>query len=94
MKGKSIKPTVSQTDWNRLQNMTDEDIDTSDIPEIDENFLGFMKLVVPYNEQVLSLIDQDVLEWFQTHEPEYQHQINTVLRNYIQQVGATTERGI
>lgn len=34
MKKSSTSPLESQTDWERLENMTDDDIDLSDIPEI------------------------------------------------------------
>ena len=30
--------TSSKTDWERLTKMEDEDIDTSDIPELDDTF--------------------------------------------------------
>ena len=36
-----------RTDWNRLDAMTDDDIDTSDIPMLDQNFFKNAKVVMP-----------------------------------------------
>lgn len=63
----------SETDWQRLDAMTDEDIDLSDCPEIPPE--KFAKAVVrhglPVDEnkaQVTLRIDSDVLEWKHPHE--------------------------
>ena len=37
----------SKTDWKRLFEMTDTDIDLSDIPELDEAFFEGARLFVP-----------------------------------------------
>ena len=34
----------SETDWKRVKEMTDEEIDTSDIPPLDESFFAKAKL--------------------------------------------------
>lgn len=39
----------SQTDWARIDQMTDEDIDTSDIPPLDEEFFKRARLMLPRN---------------------------------------------
>ncbi|XZN92643.1 MAG: BrnA antitoxin family protein [Microcoleus sp.] len=61
----------SQTDWERLDAMTDEDIDFSDCPEITPEM--FAKAVVrrglpnpKTKAQVTLRIDSDVLEWFKS----------------------------
>ena len=38
MKKRDLK-TQSLTDWKRIDSMRDEDIDLSDIPELNDNFL-------------------------------------------------------
>lgn len=44
----SKKPKYKpKTDWERLSKMSDEDIDTSDIPELDEEFFAKAKLRLP-----------------------------------------------
>lgn len=72
----------------KLLEMTDEDIDYSDIPPLDEEFFKNAKLVnrKPRTEQISIRIDTDVLEWFKNHSEEkgYQTLINDVLRTYVQ----------
>ena len=75
----------SRTDWERLKNMPDEEIDTSDIPELDEEFFHHAKVSLPAGKQLLSLrIDNDVLDWFRRQGKGYQTRINAVLRAYVQ----------
>ncbi|MEH1965133.1 MULTISPECIES: BrnA antitoxin family protein [unclassified Nostoc] len=79
----------SQTDWQRLDAMSDEDIDLSDCPEITPEL--FAKAIVrrglPASKnkaQVTLRIDSDVLEWFKSQGRGYQTQINTLLRAYME----------
>ena len=73
-----------ETDWERLASMTDADIDTSDIPELDETFFQQAKVVMPENKQAISIrLDADVLEWFRLKGRGYQTHINAVLRAYV-----------
>jgi uncharacterized protein (DUF4415 family) len=66
MKKKSTS-AKSQTDFERLDKMKDEDIDLSDVPEITPEM--FAKAVVRHGlkprikKQVTLRIDSDVLEW-------------------------------
>jgi uncharacterized protein (DUF4415 family) len=86
----SNEPTSqnSQTDWQRLDRMNDEDIDLSDCPEITpEQFAkaGVRKGLpaAKRKEQVTLRVDSDVLEWFKLQGRGYQTQINTLLRAYM-----------
>ncbi|MBE9192517.1 BrnA antitoxin family protein [Gloeocapsopsis crepidinum LEGE 06123] len=77
----------SQTDWQRLDAMTDEDIGLSDCPEITPEM--FAKAVVrrvpsATKTQVTLRIDSDVLEWFKSQGRGYQTQINQLLRAYME----------
>ena len=79
----------SQTDWQRLDLMSDEDIDLSDCPEVTPE--QFAKAVVKRGlpsvknkVQVTLRIDSDVLEWFKSQGRGYQTQINTLLRAYME----------
>lgn len=78
----------SQTDWQRLDEMTD-DIDLSDIPEITPEM--FARAVVrrglksaPRKQQLTLRIDSDVLAWFKKHGSGYQTRINQLLRAYME----------
>ena len=88
MSKKSIS-NKSETDWQRLDAMTDEEIDLSDCPEIAPE--QFAKAVVRHGlpidkkkVQVTLRIDSDVLEWFKLQGRGYQTKINSLLRAYME----------
>ena len=70
-----------------LLEMSDEDIDYSDIPELDEEFFKNAKKVEhKLKHEIDSItIRSDILQWFRTHarEKRYQDLINDVLESYI-----------
>lgn len=64
--------------------MRDEDIDFSDIPELDEDFFRNAVIVMPTKKKAISLrVDEDVLEWFKKQGKGYQTRMNAVLRHYM-----------
>jgi uncharacterized protein (DUF4415 family) len=75
----------TRTDWARLAQQADEDIDTSDIPPLTEQFFARAKLLVPRDmiDRIIQL-DADVLQWFRDQEQDYTQSINHVLRSYIE----------
>ena len=75
---------TSGTDWERLNAMSDEDIDTSDIPELDDNFFQQAELHLPVKKPVTIRLDADVLEWFKGQGHGYQTRINNLLRKYME----------
>ncbi|MBU1170885.1 MAG: BrnA antitoxin family protein [Proteobacteria bacterium] len=77
----------SQTDWNSVDSMSDEDIDYSDIPEVTPEL--FAKAIlrkglkpVTRKSQVTLRIDEDVLLWFKNQGTGYQTRINSLLKAY------------
>ncbi len=77
----------SETDYERLETMADEDIDFSDIPEIPpERFAKALvrKGLKPVQRkaQLTLRLDADVLEWFRAQGRGYQTRINSILRAY------------
>jgi uncharacterized protein (DUF4415 family) len=80
----------------KLIEMSDKDIDFSDIPELDEAFLQNAKLVKrqPRTEMINIRIDTDILEWFRNYAANhtdiksYQTLINDVLRTYVKHQSA------
>ncbi|NCR25480.1 MAG: BrnA antitoxin family protein [Microcystis aeruginosa BS13-10] len=85
------EPTLSnsQTDWQRLDAMSDEDIDLSDCPEITPEMFAksVVRRSVPVTKakaEVTLSIDNDVFEWFQSQGKGYQTQINQLLRAYME----------
>lgn len=76
---------TSMTDWERLDAMKDEDIDTSDIPPLDEGFFATAELRLPQTKQAITIrIDPDVLAWYRTQGKGYQTRMNAVLRLYME----------
>ncbi|HET6569058.1 MAG TPA: BrnA antitoxin family protein [Rhodothermales bacterium] len=76
------------TDWNRIENLTEEEIERRALEENSE--LGipddWYKNAVPISsvkDRISIRLDHDVLEWFRGHYDRYQTQINAVLRSYM-----------
>jgi len=87
MKKKNISK-VSETDWERVRNMRDEDIEFSDLPELTPEMFanaivrkGFKPL--PNKQQITLRIDQDVITFFREQGQGYQTKINQLLRAYM-----------
>ncbi len=74
----------SKTDWNRIDKMKDDEIDYSEIPELDDAFFKNAKLFIPRHKDSVTLrLDHDVLEWFKNQGKGYQTKINAVLKTFI-----------
>ncbi len=79
----------SQTDWARIDAMTDEEIDLSDIPEITEEMWtkGVWRkgLKTPsITSQETLAVDRDIIEFFKAQGQNYQTKINQLLRAYME----------
>ena len=69
-----------------LAALSDEDIDTKDIPEVTE-WQGVVrgKFYRPMKEPISIRVDADVLAWFRSQGEKYQSRINEALREYMHQ---------
>jgi uncharacterized protein (DUF4415 family) len=75
----------SKTDWDKLDRMSDDDIDCSDIPELDDDFWADAKIIAPPEKQQLTIrLDSDVLDWIKGQGKGYQTRINGILRTYYE----------
>lgn len=79
----------SQTDWERLDTVDDENIDLSDIPELMPDMFAnaIIKQGLKDKEnktQWTICVDQDVLTWFKSQGRGYQTRINSLLRAYME----------
>ena len=79
----------SQTDWARIDAMTDDDIDYSDIPPItDEMWKNAVRMKngkpVPRKNQENCPIDRDIIEFFKAQSFIYPAKINQLLREYME----------
>lgn len=78
--------TESRTDWKRVDAMKDEDVDLSDIPELDDDFFKNAVLVLPKPKATVTLrVDSDVIEWYRAKGKGYQTLINAVLKGWAEQ---------
>ncbi len=80
----SYRRAEGKTDWNRLEAMPDDQIDYSDIPELDEAFWAKTELRLPETKDRVTLrLDHDVLQWLKNQGKGYQTRINAILRQYM-----------
>jgi uncharacterized protein (DUF4415 family) len=76
--------SISKKRLKELNNIRDENIDVSDIPELPKEFWRKAEIVFPQQKQPVSLrIDSDILNWFKHRGKGYQSKINAVLRSYV-----------
>ena len=69
----------------RIAAIKDEDIDFSDIPELDETFWQRAELVEPDRTvQITMRVKRSVLTYFKAAGKGYQTRINRVLESYVQ----------
>lgn len=77
--------TISKKRLAEIDAIKDEDIDYSDIPELDESFWTKAKLEMPEKKERITVrIDHDVLEWLKDQGRGYQTRINAILRAYYE----------
>ncbi|MYD43287.1 MAG: BrnA antitoxin family protein [Gammaproteobacteria bacterium] len=69
---------------SEIKSIRDEDIDFSDIPELDETFWQNAELVKPdRTEQIALRIKRSILDHFRATGKGYQTRINQVLESYV-----------
>jgi len=79
------RTSATRSNWTAVDALTDEDIDTSDIPPLDESFFAQAELRMPRTKPAITIrLDPDVLEWFKAQGKGYQTRINVVLRMYME----------
>lgn len=69
-----------------LAAMPDEDIDTSDMPELTEDFWKNAKVRYPSEgkERLTVRFDEDIVAWFRAQGRGYQTKMNAVLRSFYE----------
>ena len=77
-----------KADLERLRNMPDEEIDTSDIPEIlDWSNAKRGMFYRPVKQQITLRLDAELISWFKEQAGEggrgYQTEINLALREHV-----------
>jgi uncharacterized protein (DUF4415 family) len=75
----------SKTDWARIDRMKEEDIDTSDIPPLGEDFFARAEWRMPEKKTAVTLsIDSEVLKWFEAQGADFQLRVNAALKIYAE----------
>ncbi len=81
----------SQTDWARVDAMTDEDIERAmrDDPDWKDHMdidWSKAKMVIPDRKKAISIrLDPDIIDFFQATGKGYQTRINAVLRHFVEE---------
>lgn len=74
-----------RTDWERLRNMRDEEIDCSDIPDASTLDWTHADVVLPEAKTRMTIrIDTNTYRFFKSQGPRYQSRINAVLKAYVE----------
>ena len=78
-----------ETDYARLDAMTDEDIakavaDDPDACPVDADWSDASLVVPARMRDTVLFVDDDVLAWFRASGEEFRHRMNAVLRAYME----------
>jgi len=81
-----VMSNSSRTDRSRIDAMTDDDIDTSDIPPLTDEFFAKATLRIPSPPlaTVTIQVDSETLAWFQSKGEEAEQHMAAVLRIYAE----------
>ncbi|MEZ4664300.1 MAG: BrnA antitoxin family protein [Caldilineaceae bacterium] len=76
---------LSETNLVRFDSMTDEMIDTSDIPPLTEEFFKKATWRMPVKTVEVTIeIEPDILAWFKAQGEDYQQRLAAALRLYAE----------
>jgi len=75
----------SGTNWAMIDSLTDETIDRSELPPLDESFFSRAAWRMPKKQVAVTVrIDSDLLAWFEAQGGEYERRMNAALRIYAE----------
>lgn len=75
--------TISKQRLDKIKLISDNDIDYSDIPELDDDWFEKASLYMVDSKPVPVELDNDVVEWYRTQDQNYKIRINAILRAYM-----------
>lgn len=91
MSGKKERDKLKgQTDWARLDRLTDDEIEAMAHADDDnpattkEDWADAVAFVPPRKTIINARFDTDVVDWFKSQGPGYQPRMNAVLRRYME----------
>jgi len=75
----------SETNLELFDAMSDDMIDTSDIPPLSENFFDKATWRVPESPVTVTIeVEPEVLEWFKAQGDEWKRRLAAALRIYVE----------
>lgn len=75
---------ILKTDWDRIDQMTDDEIDTSEIPPLDDKFFANATLRIPKVKVSVTLnVDSELLEWYKSQDEDFHKLIDAALKMYV-----------
>ena len=78
----------TKTDLDRFDTLTDDMIDTSDIPPLTEDFFSSAKWRMPTGKvRVTVEVEPEVAQWFRAQGENSQEALAEALRTYIEEHG-------
>ncbi len=74
----------NKTDWTRLKNMSENEIDYSDIQETNYEFWNNAEIILPHKKVEIKLqIDEDIANWIIQFGDKSNLAVNNLLRSYF-----------
>ena len=75
----------SETNWAVLDSLTDETMDRSELPPLDESFFARATWRMPEGQAIVVVpIDPELLAWFQAQGDESEQRMIAALRIYAE----------
>ncbi|MBV7329236.1 BrnA antitoxin family protein [Chloroflexi bacterium TSY] len=85
----------SKTNLAHFDAMTDEMIDTSEIPALSDEFFDKATWRMPEPPvEVTIVIEPDILAWFKAQGEDYQDRLAAALRLYVEAHGSFTKESL
>lgn len=79
----------SRTDWRRVDALTDDTIDTSELPPLTEAFFERATLRQPRRSIAVTVrVDPELYAWLQAQGPDWERHVNAALHEYARAHGS------
>ena len=87
----------SQTDWARVDALTDKEIEEAvrndpDAAPLDIDWSEAVLVIPPKKKAISIRVDEDVLNYFKRQGAGYQRRMNAVLRSFVEQKRKPSQR--
>ena len=81
----NVMNNTSKTNWDKVDALTEAEIDTSDIPPLTEEFFTKSRWWRPISSLGVTVqVDPATLAWFQSQGEDYEQKMAAALRIYAQ----------